>query len=296
MYTIDYDKNKNILEVKNTSNGVYGKIYLNDGGSLQELILNNQRLIADLNPLAYKLTYASAILFPFANRIEDGQYRFNEEVFQLEINNKEENNALHGLVFNKPFRVQKKIIKKDSAKVILQYKSNGTEVGFPFPYTIQLTYVFKQDNLDLSIEVENNGNKTFPFTIGWHPYFLSENLEDSSLDFESTKQLNIGNRNIASGLFNVDKIETLKFGTKNFDDCWMLNKPLITLKTPKYHLDIITSEPSSFLQVYTPPKPNVVAIEPTTGVSNSFNNKIGLKTLEPNDVFSINWSLKIHVN
>jgi aldose 1-epimerase len=56
-----------------------------------------------------------------------------------------------------------------------------------------------------------------------------------------------------------------------------------------------TSEPNGFLQVYTPPKANVVAIEPTTGVSNSFNNKIGLKTLEPNKIFEIKWSLKIQV-
>jgi len=37
--------------------------------------------------------------------------------------------------------------------------------------------------------------------------------------------------------------------------------------------------------VYTPPKLNTIAIEPTTGVSNSFNNKIGLNTLKANDTF-----------
>ena len=53
------------------------KIILNQGASLQELTLNSVELIKDLEPLKYQDTYASAILFPFANRIENGKYVFD---------------------------------------------------------------------------------------------------------------------------------------------------------------------------------------------------------------------------
>jgi aldose 1-epimerase len=48
--------------------------------------------------------------------------------------------------------------------------------------------------------------------------------------------------------------------------------------------------------LYTPPLKNSIAIEPTTGVSNSFNNAIGVKVLHPNESYNINWNLKIEDN
>ena len=76
MYTIKHNSDLNILEIKNHDNSLYGKIYLDRGASLQELMLNNQVIIGDLSPLTYDVTYASSILFPFANRIKDGIYTF----------------------------------------------------------------------------------------------------------------------------------------------------------------------------------------------------------------------------
>jgi len=61
-------------------------------------------------------------------------------------------------------------------------------------------------------------------------------------------------------------------------------------------LSLKSSEDDSYLQLYTPSQKNTIAIEPTTGVSDSFNNGIGLKTLNPNESYSINWSLKIQSN
>ena len=96
MYTISHNKETNILEVRNSDNSVLGKIYLNQGASLQELTIGGEAIIQDLNPLDYKDSFASSILFPFANRIKDGVYSFNNEKFQLEKNQTEEQNALHG--------------------------------------------------------------------------------------------------------------------------------------------------------------------------------------------------------
>ena len=293
MYVITQNIDHNTVEIKSTSDGVYAKLYLNDGGSLQELILNNIKLISDLSPLTYKSTYASAILFPFANRIEDGTYRFNEKQFQFATNNKEENNALHGLVYNKLFSIKATSTDKDSAQLILEYEYDPPEDSFPFPFNIQLKYTFTKNRLDLNVLVENKTARAFPFTIGWHPYFFSENLNKSFLDFESHLKLNIGDRNIGRDLQEVKHNDSLSLNNKSLDDCWLLDGNNVIFKTPAYSLNLSSSEPNSFLQVYTPPKKNTIALEPTTGVSNSFNNKIGLKVLKPNNVFDITWSLKI---
>ena len=53
---------------------------------------------------------------------------------------------------------------------------------------------------------------------------------------------------------------------------------------------------SNYLQLYTPNEIQAIAIEPMTGVSDSFNNKIGLKELNPRENYKIKWSLNILTN
>ncbi len=296
MYTITHHPGNDIVEIKNKSAGFYAKIDLGCGGSLQEFMIHNLQIIADLDPLTYKSSYASAILFPFANRIKDGEFCFEGQQFQLDINNKVENHALHGLVYNKKFTIQSELANADAAQLIIKYDYNKPEPGFPFPFSIQLTYTFTSNGLDLHVLVENKAEEVFPFTIGWHPYFLSEDLNKSYIDFKSRLKLQMDDRNIGTALQDVIPVESSSLDTKTLDDCWQLDEDTVLFKTPTYNLSLSSSESKSFLQVYTPPKKNTVAIEPTTGVSNSFNTKIGLSVLKPGELFGITWAVKIHAN
>lgn len=294
MYTINQNKETNILEVKNSDNSVLGKIYLDQGASLQELTLGGNAIIQDLTPLTYDSTFASSILFPFANRIKDGIYSFNNEEFQLVKNQKEEQNALHGSVYNKTFKVIEKEASAETAKITLEYTELNKTTGFPYTFSIQVTYIFNNDALSLQVKVKNTDAKTFPFTMGWHPYFISDNLSKSSLSFNSDKKIIIGDRNITTGVENIESNVILDIEDKQLDDCWILNSDKVQFTTPKYQLNFASSVKENFLQSYTPPRLNTIAIEPTTGVSDSFNNKIGLQTLEPNKEYSIIWKININ--
>tara|TARA_B110001454_G_scaffold152278_1_gene141665 strand:+ start:466 stop:1356 length:891 start_codon:yes stop_codon:yes gene_type:complete len=294
VYTINHNKETNILDVTNSDNSVFGKIYLNQGASLQELTLGGKAIIQDLNPLNYQDTFASSILFPFANRIKDGVYSFNNEKFQLEKNQDEEQNALHGFVYNKTFKIIKKETLGDTAKITLEYNERNKTAGFPYTYSIQVTYIFNNNNLSLQVKVKNTDSKTFPFTMGWHPYFISDNLSKSTLKFDCDKKLIIGDRNITTGVEEVKTKVALNIENKQLDDCWVLNSDKVQFNTPKYQLHFSSSVKDNFLQAYTPPRLNTIAIEQTTGVSDSFNNKIGLQTLDPNKEYSITWKLNIN--
>ncbi|WP_034041388.1 aldose 1-epimerase [Wocania ichthyoenteri] len=293
MYSIKHYKEENVLELKSSDTSFYAKIYLNEGASLQELTLSNKPIIVSLEPLVYSNTYASAILFPFANRIKDGAYVFNKTHYQLHTNNESENNALHGLVYDKAFKIINHKENNDSISIKLEYKENKLAKGFPFTYSIQLEYVFTRDSLDLIVLVKNTSAESFPFTLGWHPYFLSANLYESSLEFSSREKLILGERNITTGTESITDVKIFNIEDKKLDDCWALSRGTIKFNTPEYQFLLKSSEENNFLQVYTPPKENIIAIEPTTGVSNSFNNQIGLKVLEPNASYKIEWRLKM---
>ena len=75
-HIVKSDHNQEYLELYSPNKDSYAKIHLSQGGSLQVLTLNGHELIKDLSPMTYEETYASAILFPFANRIKDGRYEF----------------------------------------------------------------------------------------------------------------------------------------------------------------------------------------------------------------------------
>ena len=284
------------LDIFSSNKSSYAKIRLNLGASLQDLILSNYHIIKDMSPMTYENTYASSILFPFANRIKDGRYQFNSETFQFDINEKPLNNALHGLVYNKTFKVTKKIITENQAMVTLRYVEANKHPGFPYTYSIYLEYVLTESGLDLNVEIKNTDSTTFPFTVGWHPYFLSSDLYNSSLIFDANKKIKLDNRNITEDVVANEHVDAFKLNNQQLDDCYVLNSKDVLFITPSYNLELKSSEPDSFLQLYIPPHKNTVAIEPTTGVSDSFNNGIGLKTLKPNETYNISWKLKIKEN
>jgi len=300
LYKINHIKNsennQDFIEIENSLINSYAKIYLNQGASLQDLKLSNHILIKDMHPMTYDKTYASSILFPFANRVKDGIYQFNGETYHLDINQKEEHNALHGLVYNKTFEVIKQNITETFASITLKYDEKNISSGFPFTYSIQLEYVLTQNTLDLIVKIKNTDSKTFPFTLGWHPYFLSIDLFKSSLLFDCNKKTVLDERNITKGISYIDPVECLQIKDQSFDDCYVLNSNEVTFLTPKYILKLTSTEEDSFLQIYTPPHKNTIAIEPTTGVSDSLNNNIGLKTLHPDEIYSITWNLSTSSN
>lgn len=294
MYNIHLDQQSNILSVDNIEKTVEAKIHLNQGASLQYLKLKSHAIIQYLAPLSYSNTYASSILFPFANRIEDGVYKFENEIFEFEKNLENEKNALHGLVFDKMFQLVCKEATENFAKVTLEYIENNPPKSFPFEYKIQLHYTFKKANCFLKMEVTNLSEKAFPFTLGWHPYFTSANLYTSEVVFSSNEKMVLNDRNITTGVTNSGNTKPLKLEGKQFDDCWKLEHDEVNFNTPEYILNLnATSNSTNFLQIYTPPKNNTIAIEPTTGVSNSFNNKIGLETLASNKTYAITWNLNV---
>ena len=292
-HTKDLKKGLNFLEIEDSNKTSYAKIHLNLGGSLQELILSNHQLVKDLHPLTYNNTYASAILFPFANRIADGSYVFEHKTYQLDINQKEENNALHGLVYNKTFEIIDKKTTSEKGEVVLRYEEHMHSEGFPYTYIIDLTYILTKDNLTLNVTVKNTDIKTFPFTIGWHPYFISQDLSKSVVHFKSHQKCVFDERNITQKMDEIVIDNPFLIENKTLDDCFALDSNEIIFETPQYSFSLKSSEKDSFLQLYTPPHPNTIAIEPTTGISDSFNNGKGLKILKSNDAYHVQWNLKI---
>ena len=93
--------------------------------------------------------------------------------------------------------------------------------------------------------------------------------------------------------------KVLKFKSSNpqenqkIDDAFLIKNNKVVLKTGNYTAKIISSIDNNYLQIYTPKNHKAIAVEPMTGVSDSFNNGIGLRQLDKNEKYKVDWLLDV---
>jgi aldose 1-epimerase len=284
---------------KNTS----FKIFPNLGASLQELIFDDVSVIdgieiSEKGILDYQNSFKSSLLFPFPGRIENGKYTYNQQLYQLKLNETNRLNAIHGLVYDKSFLVDSYKAHKNKANLILSYVSDGKLEGFPFKFKLFITYLITEHGLQLSFDVENLGQDSFPFGMGWHPYFdpspellltagaqhrnfNSENLQSCSLSFSSEKQLVCDENLIPKKTRGHTLKPTFDIDEQFFDDCFILSNNKLRFNPEKYALTMKLGETAdTFLQLFTPSERRSIAIEPMTCNPDVFHTEDGLKVLQ----------------
>lgn len=294
MFTIN-SKNENGKEYiifENSNVGSYAAICLDEGARLVDLKLAGKSIITEQPNFDYNVSYASSILFPFASRLAGGAYNFQFENYQLPKNDNNVN-ALHGLVFNKRFHLfePEEHIKCGSAT--FNYYENNPVPGFPFKYFLSLTYTLYNNYIHLNVTVKNIGNSVFPFTLGWHPYFNCNDFSKAYLNFKSDEKVIFDETLITKSIEKQQTEEPFSLANKALDDCFVLASNQVDFTTDEYAVSLTSDAVKNYLQLYTPKDIPVIAVEPMTGISDSFNNKVGLQVLEPNMTYTVNWKLSL---
>ncbi|MDP4600335.1 MAG: aldose 1-epimerase [Polaribacter sp.] len=294
MYSIQSQNNANAVHLilANAEKTTQVIISLNEGARISSLIVGGKTIIKELPDFSYSDSYAAAILFPFASRIEKGAYQFDGKTYQLDCN-QAGINALHGLVYNKTFTVINQKVTDSTAAVTMVYTETNPPKGFPFQYALEVTYTLSENNVGIAIKVTNLDTTPFPFTLGWHPYFYTEHLAESVVKFNSHQQVAFDEKLITKELVLFTNEGDFAIENKQLDDCFVMNDAVIEFETNEYQVTITSDAAQNYLQMFTPPHRMLIAIEPMTGISNSFNNGIGLQVLAPAKTYEINWHLSI---
>ena len=295
----------------NQNTGESASIIPDFGANVNELVLKKkdkliQVIEGDKNTKELKKNawFKGAKLNPFPNRTKDGKYKFENKTYQLPINFKVQDHAIHGLLYNKKFKVKKKISSKTKASLILSYNYNKESKGFPFKFKTEIEYTLSDRGLEVKTKVTNKGNTKMPFADGWHPYFkLDDKINNLYLKIPSAKQILVDKRMIPTGktkkLSKFRKLE--KINKTNFDTGFACNKSKIietSIYSKKSNTKLILWQEGgknryNFLQVFIPPKRDSIAIEPMTSNTNALNNKEGLIILKPNQKFNSKYGVTL---
>ena len=264
--------------------------------------------------------FRGCFLFPFNDRIPDGVYHFHDREHRLPINDHEFGDAIHGFAYQKQARVSgaqasaagDRGASSDPASLppagaFADAGATGATVatgamahvevdvadepGYPFRVRLAVDIALSGPKAALRFTATNIGREAAPVTIGWHPYFC--------LPGSVTDELRL--RIPASGYVPVDKklVPTavsaeltgteLDFtgsrliGPTTIDIAYGGISGAVTLESRRHRLRLRQDRALfGYVQVFTPPTRDSIAIEPVSAATNAFNwPELGRRVLEP---------------
>ncbi len=250
------------------------------------------------------------ILFPFPNRISNGQFNWEGNIYQLpedKVGHDSAGNAIHGFCLDRPWRV----VQSDESSVTGQFQLSKEAPDrlslWPSDFIIEITYRLIQSTLRAEIKITNPDEVPLPWGFGTHPYFKlsigSQSKPEETLIYVPADQewvlndcLPTGHKiNVSPGkdlrdgtLFSEAKLDDVLTGLSISDN----NMIECTLVDQNAGLQIQQRCDTGFREmvVFTPPDRNAFCMEPYTCVTDAINlqNKgidAGLQILNPGEEY-----------
>ena len=265
-------------------------------------IIESYESEADFKKSVTSKGFLGTKLSPFVCRLNKGKYSFAGKEYTIE-KYYHQKNALHGLLYDQSFHVTGEQSNENSAAVSMIFEYSATDHGYPFNYDCIVTYELEAHNrLNVFTEVINKEIFSIPVQDGWHPYFkLDAKIDDLKLQFRSFEMLEFNEELMPTGKLipykEFDKLK--KLGNTFFDNCFTVNfsegQPICLLQNAEKNIEIEihADESYPYLQLYTPPNRNSIAIENLSGAPDAFNNGMGVKNIAPLESASFTASYKI---
>lgn len=315
MFTINVTKfsEHDCVNIENKEQGIELQIIHGFGAIINKLIVNNSPFsfiqgyqsgqeLKETNPFFSR----SAKLFPFVNRLNNGCYDYQNNHYQLPANFPwSDQHAVHGLLYDQPFKLIKQQATTSFAQVRVCFESEYLHDGFPFSFKLEIEYTIeKNGQLTCRTDITNTGLNTFPFADGFHPYFhLGRPLTDCLIEMPICQRLE-NTDDLPNGQLQkfTQFSEPTSLANIALNDCYQFSDSINHTEPVKIELSCPNNESSirywqndstnngyRFLQLYIPISKDSIAIEPMTSPADAFNNKIGLQELNPNQSVSLVW-------
>lgn len=256
---------------------------------------------------AHKKGGQGDVLIPFPGRVAEGRYSFDGQSFQLERNDKEGPNAIHGFVRSLPWRVRDLQPGRITFDISLDAETYGRR-GYPFSLAISVTYGLDHRGLSCSFAVQNAGRLAAPVGVGFHPYFRvgTALVDEAEVKIPCAGYVEFNERLAPTGtILDVtgrewDYRHYRSVGSRRFNHCYVeLERDEEGMATASLRhvgsgraIDIVMDRSFSAVVVYsgdaiTDAPRRALAIEPMTCATDALNHpEWGLKRLLPEESFT----------
>ena len=303
-----------VLRLQNPEKGIYVDVVPALGGTVAAIVLRSPK--GTVRNVLYGNTakaikteiggYAGRFLFPYNDRIPEGKYVYKGQTYQLPCNSRRGDGSIHGLIYNRELKEIGRKADENGAELSLlaELHKDDFPQGYPFDMSLLIVYTLNDKGLSVNFKIKNDGNKTAPLAMGWHPYFALEGTADNwSFYHKGGSYVEVADNLIPTG--NTPSVKGSifdfsggkQFGADEYDIA--ISAPddgFMRLSDGKQHIDM-TFDAAFFkyTQIYIPPSRKGVAVEPVSAATNAFNDaSLGLIEVEPGE--EIDTYLKIQLN
>ena len=309
--SIKFD-NLDALQLFNANTGEQVSVLPQFGANIFEMKLKQRNKLYSIikgfeNAEKLKINYGfyNAHLFPFAGRLPDGKYAFGGQDYQFEINDAEFHAALHGFLYNQPMRLIEKIADENHAEVTFSFVSEKVNAAYPFNIEVIIRYQLNEKGFTSMTTFKNHGETEAPLAYGVHPYFrFDKKVDELHIKIPTETETILNKRLVPSGETKINSafLDATKIGHRGFDNGFQFPKISSTVTTelsdPEENCTInIWQETGknkfNFLQVYTPPQRDCIAIEPLCGNINSLNTDDDRVVLKPGEKTELSWGVRL---
>jgi aldose 1-epimerase len=250
------------------------------------------------------------VLIPFPGRVRAGRYTFEDQTYQLRLNDKEGPNAIHGFLRLVPWETTEQSQSAVSFAVTLGADEHP---GYPFALRATVSYSLDEQGMTCRFTIQNTGDRSAPVAAGFHPYFTvgSEQIDHDLLHLPLAATLEFENlvptgRILPIANTTYDFRQPRRIGETVFNTCYL--HPLrdadgllrLRLSAPD-NARVVTvwlDNTFNYVVLYSgDPLPEThrrraLAIEPMSCGSDAFNHpEWGLAALAPGQTFAGTWGV-----
>ena len=224
-------------------------------------------------------------LVPFSNRIREGRFVFGRHAVQLPLNRAPEPHAEHG----HGWQAEWIVVERASDRLAIAYDHPAD--AWPFPYRARQDFMLTEDELRVTLGIENRGREAMPIGLGLHPYFpRTERCQFSArVDAMWATDAEV----MPTALVDADPRfgggDGLPIAEVILDNVFTGWRRQARIVWPERNarLTLHADSPLDFLVVYSPAGEDFFCAEPVSHCTDAFNlaaqgrNDTGMLTLDP---------------
>jgi len=264
--------------------------------------------VAIVEPTAHRLRppgMSGAVLVPWPNRVEDAWWTHEGRVERLAVTEPELGHALHGLLADEDYRVER--IGGGSVSFGARVREPA---GYPFRLDVRVAYRLVAEGLAARIEVENRGSAAAPVAIGAHPYLRIGDVPSSELrvSIDADHEWELDDRHIPRTRRTAARVAPRSAWPANaighalFErDAGARGEVVHTLGAPDgRRVELRADAALRWTQWYVDRaldtargKRYAVALEPMSAPPNALRTGLGIRWIAPAECVDWNWSIRL---
>lgn len=273
--------------------------------ALRELTVDGEHLVEPYPATIVAPFGAGTTLAPWPNRVRDGLWHHLGERQQLDLTEPELNNALHGLLRDRPYD----LVDRTDSSVTLAATIFPTR-GYEFEVATQVRYELVADGVTVTHTLTAVGDEAAPVAVGSHPYLRVGDIpiEDLTVTvpagsrFETDAHLNPVAETPVDGT-RYDLRGGVPVRGLLLDDGFGQLDPGVTVSRVTApdgrSVELWQGEGFGYVQVFVtrifPTAEGLktaIAIEPMSAPADALNSGQGLRWLEPGETWELAWGIR----